>query len=278
MKVGDISIDVVTDGTLLLDGGALFGPVPKIQWEKNLKPDRSNRVRISLNSILIQLGSQNILIDTGVGAKRMEKLKESYGAAGNKLIKNLKREGLTARDIDTVVLTDLRFHRAGGCTKVDRVGQTLPAFPKAKYLVQRAALEQANNPSERGAPLYYKDDVSPLMEKDLLEVIDGNHKIAPGITTFMTDGPSIGHQVVLIESGSERIAYAGDLMPTSYHLAPGCISSLDYSPNKTLIAKREVLSMALDKGWLLVFGNAQENYAGYVEQRGGRYGLRPIDI
>ena len=94
----------------------------------------------------------------------------------------------------------------------------------------------------------------------------------------MTDGPSIGHQVVLIESGSERIAYAGDLMPTSYHLAPGCISSLDYSPNKTLIAKREVLSMALDKGWLLVFGNAQENYAGYVEQRGGRYGLRPIDI
>ena len=278
MNVGSVSINVISDGTLLMDGGCVFGPVPKVHWETFLKPDRRNRVRLALNCLLIKTGDQNILVDTGAGSKRLDALKEAFGLNGNKLVKGLKAHGLTARDIDTVVLTNLRFDRAGGCTKMDRTGQVLPMFPKARYVVQRAALEDSLNPGERSAPFYHKDDFLPLVDKDLVDVVDGEHRLATGVTVMATGGPSAGHQVVLVEPGSERIAFAGDLIPTSFHLPPVYIGAFDHSPNDTLAGKRKVLSMATDKGWMLVFGQAQDQYAGYVEHRGGRYNLRPVEM
>ena len=126
-----MTLHLISDGTLLMDGGAVFGPVPRVRWETFLKPDRRNRVRLSLNCLLIRTGDRNILVDTGAGSKRLDILKEAFGLNGNKLVRGLKAHNLTARDIDTVVLTNLRFDRAGGCTKVDRSGKVLPTFPKA---------------------------------------------------------------------------------------------------------------------------------------------------
>ena len=278
MQLGAISVNVVTDGAFLLDGGAVFGQVPKALWEQHIKPDRKNRIRLGLNCLLIQTPDVNILVDTGAGTKRTHKYKDQYGLNGNKLLKGLKAEGLTPREIDMVVLTHLHFDHGGGCTKLDRAGNAVPVFSKAKYLVQRACWEEALEPDERSKDSYKEDDFLPLEESGVLTLLDGDEEIAPGISVKVTDGHSAGHQVVLVEGGAERIAFLGDLVPTPYHLPLANISAFDHSPSDTLAGKQELLNMALEGGWLLVFGHAFGHRAGYVEQRNGKSGFRPIDI
>ena len=278
MKIGGTTISVVSDGTFLLDGGAVFGQVPKSVWELQMKPDRKNRVRLGLNCLVIETPTMNILVDTGAGSKQPEKYRDSYGLNGNKLLKGLKKLGLTARDIDVVVLTHLHFDHGGGCTKLDRSGNSVPTFPKAKYMVQQACWEDANEPNERSKDSYHQDDFLPLEEAGVLTLLDGDTEIAPGIRTKLTHGHSRGHQIVLIEAGSERIAYMGDLIPTPYHVPLVSIAALDNSPNDTLAGKRDLLGMAIHGGWLLIFGHGFQPRAGYVEQRNGRSQFVPIDL
>ncbi len=271
VKLGSTLIDVVCDGTFLLDGGALFGQVPKALWELQMRPDRKNRVRLGLNCLLIRTLTQNILIDTGAGSKRAGKLKDDYGLNGNKLIKQLKKLDLSARDIDTVVLTHLHFDAAGGCTKLDRSGRSIPTFPKAKYLVQRAAWDEANDPNERSQRSFHSDDFAPLQEAGVLTLLEGDSEIAPGVRTKLTNGHSDGHQIVLIDAGAERIAFLGELIPTPYHLPLASIAASDQAPNDTLLQKRELIDMVIKDGWLLVFGRAFEHRAGYVGERNGKF-------
>ena len=278
MNLGTTSIDIVNDGTFLLDGGSVFGQVAKTEWELQVKPDRRNRIRLSLNCLLIQTPEANILVDTGAGSKRPERFKEQYGMNGNKLQKGLRTLGLTARDIDIVILTHLRFDHGGGCTKLDRSGTAIPTFPKARYLVQRECWEEANSPNERYAGSFYSDDFLPLEEKGLLTLLDGDHEVIPGVTVKVTDGPSRGHQIVLVERGSEKIAYVSDLIPTPFHLPLKYIPAMDEHPNNTLDQKRGLLEMAVKGGWLLVFGHGYEHRAGYVEQRNGKAQLLPVEI
>jgi glyoxylase-like metal-dependent hydrolase (beta-lactamase superfamily II) len=270
VKLGTTLIDIVCDGTFLLDGGSLFGQVPKALWELQMRPDRKNRVRLGLNCLLIRTPSQNILIDTGAGSKRADRLKDDYGVNGNKLIKQLKKLGLTPRDIDIVVLTHLHFDTAGGCTKLDRTGTAIPTFPKAEYIVQKASWDEANNPNERCQRSFHSDDYVPLQEAGVLTLLDGDTEIAPGVKTKVTNGHSEGHQIVLIEAGAERIAFLGELIPTPYHLPLASIAAFDQSPNDTLLQKRELIDMAIKGGWLLIFGHANDNRAGYVGQRNGK--------
>ena len=270
VRLGTTLIDIVSDGTFLLDGGSLFGQVPKAMWELQMRPDRKNRVRLGLNCLLIRTPTQNILIDTGAGSKRADRLKEDYGLNGNKLIKQLRKLGLTARDINTVVLTHLHFDSAGGCTKLDRTGRAIPTFPKAEYLVQKASWDEANDPNERSKRSFHSDDYLPLHEAGFLTLLEGDSEIAPGVTTKVTNGHSEGHQVVLIDAGAERIAFLGELIPTPYHLPLVSIAAFDQAPNDTLRQKRELIEMAIKGGWLLVFGHANDNRAGYVGQRNGK--------
>ena len=161
--------------------------------------------------------------------------------------------GLTARDIDTVVLTHLHYDHCGGCTKLDRAGKLVPTFPKAEYLVQRTCWEEANDPDERGEGTYYPDDFVPLEESGVLTLLDGDTEIVEGINVKTSGGPVTGHQSVLIERGSERIAYVGHLVPTHHHLPLPYISSLDESPSETLAEKKAILQMATERGWLVIW-------------------------
>lgn len=278
MEFGSANVDLVSDGTLLMDGGSLFGQVPKSVWESQVKPDRKNRVRLGLNCLLIRTPEANILIDTGAGSKRLEKFKDLYGFAGNRLIKNLKRFGISVRDIDVVVLTSLRFHSAGGSTKVDRSGNGIPVFPKAKHMVQMASWQEALNPNERLSHYIYENDFIPLESAGLLELLDGDHEIISGVRTMVADGPCAGHQVVLIEIGGEKIAFSGGLVPTHYHLPLPSISSFDRAPDQTLEQKKKFLEMAVQGGWLVVFSQGVETKAGYMEERKGATHLMPIDL
>ena len=278
MKLGNVSVDVVSDGTYLMDGGAVFGQVPKTEWEQYAKPDRRNRVRLAMNCLMIQTPKSNILIDVGAGSKRADKLKDKFVLKGNKLLKSLKGLNLTARDIDLVVLTHLHFDHAGGCTKLDRMGTAVPVFPKAEYMVQRDCWEEAIDPNERESGVLYEDDYLPLEEKGLITLLDGETEIAPGVVVRLAGGHMRGHQMVFIESGAERIAYAGDLIPTPHHLDLTHIAATDQEPNDTLAQKRDLIRMAIDGGWILVFGHGHECHAGYLEQYNGRAKLIPVDI
>ena len=278
MNLGTTSIDIVTDGTLLVDGGTIFGQVPRSQWELQIKPDRRNRIRRALNCMLVQTPKVNILVDTGAGSKRQDKFKEAYGLNGNKLLRNLRALGLTARDIDIVILSNLHFDHSGGCTKLDRSGNAVPTFPKAKYLIQRKCWEEATNPNERYKNAFYTDDFLPLEEKGMVEFMDGNEEIIEGLNVKVTNGPSAGHQIVLVERGSEKVAYVSDLIPTPYHLPLHCIPAMDEYPNETLVQKQEFLDMAIDGGWLVIFGHGQDHRAGYVQQRNGNPQLTPVEV
>ena len=278
MILGTTSIDIIGDGTMMIDGGSVFGQIPKSQWELQIKPDRRNRVRLALNCLLIRTPEKNILVDTGAGSKRPDQLKEKFGVNGNKLLKGIRALGLTARDIDLVILTDLQFHHGGGCTKLDRTGSAVPTFPKAEYWVQRTCWEAANQPNERYEGLYYQDDFSPLEERGILTLLDGDREVIPGVTLKVTDGPSKGHQIVLIERGSEKIAYVSDLIPTPYHVQLPYIPAGDEYPNETLAQKKDLLKMAVAGGWLIAFGHGYEPSAGYVQQRNGNLQLLPVKV
>ena len=278
MKIGSVSINVLSDGTLMTDGGALFGPVPKQQWEQFLKPDRRNRVKIAVNSLLIQSGNQYILVDSGIGVKNTAKYKDLYSLNGNKLIKSLKSHGLTARDIDIVILTSLQYMQAGGCTKLDRSGSVVPTFQKAKHIVQASNWEIGNNPDERGVGLFNPDDFVPLMENGQIELVEGDQEVISGINVKITDGPVVGHQIVMIDAGSERIGYLGNLIPTPHHLPLAAISAIDQHPQNTLDFKRQTIQNAIESGWLLVFGNALEDQAGYIGARNGRNSFTPREL
>ena len=169
MKLGSAAVNLVTDGTLSKDGGALFGRVPKMDWEQAIKPDRRNRVKMGINLLLIQTPKFNILVDTGLGSKSNDTIKDIYSLNGNKLAKSLKLLNLSPKDISLIILSHLQFDRAGGCTKLDRSGKLVPAFPKAKHLVQKVCLEESKSPSEIEKSFVNQDDFMPLIEKDIIE-------------------------------------------------------------------------------------------------------------
>lgn len=278
MRAGKLSIRVISDGSFLLDGGALFGQVPKVIWEQKSKADRKNRVRLGLNCLLIQNGEKNILVDTGIGSKEPENLKEIYGLKCNKLITSLRALGLSVRQIDMVILTHLHFDHAGGATKIDRTGRATPTFPKAKYIIQKSCWEEASKPNERTRASFHPEDFVPLKEKEQMVLIDGDSEIAPGVEIRVTNGHMNGHQAVIVNTGGEKIAFAGDLIPTPYHVPIPYISAVDSYPEVTLQKKKEFLEQAIKEGWLLVFSHGFEQRAGYVESKNGKLQLRSIEI
>jgi glyoxylase-like metal-dependent hydrolase (beta-lactamase superfamily II) len=277
---GRTSLHLLTDGVVKMDGGAIFGQVPKGQWQEWMSPDRRNRVRLGLNCLLVRAGDKNFLIDSGSGQKFSAEKRETYGIGNGQLLPALKNLGLTPQDIHGVVLTSLHFEHSGGSTRWDRSGGLVPTFPKAHYYVQAQAFEEAKAPNERGAEGYCLDDFMPLYERGQVELLDGDTLLAPGVMVRSTGGPCMGHQIAIITHGGERVAFLGDLAPTPFHLQLACIAATDRWPEDTLERKREILGEAIKDGWLLMFSHAlsDQQRAGYLEDRNGRRHLRGIDI
>ena len=279
-EASNVAVRLVSDGTFLLDGGPMFGPVPKILWEQSAKPDRKNRVRLGLNSLLIKTPDANILVDAGIGNKEPEITREVYGHSSSKLLRNLRHQGVSAREIDYVILTHLAFSHSGGATRLDREGTIIPTFPKAKYLVQRAAWDEAFSPNERSVPVYGPgvEHLQILNDKGMVELLDGDTEVVPGVHTLVTDGYSEGHQVVLVNTGSERIIYLANLIPTPNHLPLPYITAFDRYPDQTLAMKKELLDRCEKEGWLMIFAHGYHQSAGYLERRHGNIELRAIDF
>jgi glyoxylase-like metal-dependent hydrolase (beta-lactamase superfamily II) len=256
----------------------MFGQVPKGQWQTWMSADRRNRIKLGLNCLLVRVGELNYLIDTGTGQKHSIATKDNYGLAASQLLTALRSQGLSPQDIDGVILTSLHFEHTGGCTRINRRGEIVPAFPKATYYVQREALEEATSPTDRQADGFAPDDFMPLLERERLELIDGEKMIAPGFQVRRASGPAQGHQIAVITHGGDRVAFLGDLVPTPFHLQLACIAASDRQPEETLQTKREVLGEAVREGWLLIFSHGINERAGYLENRSGKLYLRPISL
>jgi len=254
--------------------------VPRVIWEREAKPDRKNRVRLGLNCLLVQTPDSNILVDVGIGTKDPEITRDIYGLSSSKLARGLRAHGLTAKDINHVILTHLHFDHCGGAVRLDREGQVVPTFPKARHYVQRASWEEASSPNERALPQFSltRDVLSVLNASGQIDLLDGDSEIVPGVRTQVTDGHCSGHQSVLINTGGERIAYLGDLVPTPSHVMLSYITAFDKQPDATLEQKKEYLDRMEREGWLMVFPHGYEQRAGYLERWGQTLTVRPVPV
>ena len=213
---------------------------------------------MGLNCLLIECAGKKIIVDTGVGPKDNYRDKEMYGLVPSRLMRSLKGLGLGPRDIDAVVLSHLHFSHAGGSTRMDRLGDMVPSFPRATYYVQRSSWEDAHNPSLRNTEAFRVEDFAPIADRGQLELLDGDTELFPGLTLVVTDGHCLGHQIAVFAYGGERVVYLGDLVPTPHHLGLTIISSFDYEPETTLDQKRAILAEAERQGHLLVFPHGHE--------------------
>ena len=194
-----------------MDAGVLFGVVPKTLWQRKVKTDRRNRLTMGLNCMLIQANGRNILVDTGVGKKEPDRLKDIFGLSAGKLLRRLKEHGVGPRDIDMVILSHLHFDHVGGCTRFNSKGEAVPTFPKAKYLVQRRDWDEATHPNERTKAAYHVDDFEPLLFNKQLELLDGDTEIEKGVDAVLTGGHSAGHQIVMAGTNQRKAVILGDL-------------------------------------------------------------------
>ena len=278
MRVGNVEFSFVSDGTIRLDGGALYGVVPKVIWSTLTPPDRRNQVSVGLNCLLVRAGGKNIVVDTGVGNKHTPQRKRSSATKAGGLVSDLKAHGLGVEDIDTVALTHLHFDHAGGCTRRGYGEKAVPTFPKATYLIQRKDWYEATHTSERTEAAYRPEDFVPLEESRQLELLDGDTEIAPDVWLKITGGHTSGHQMLFIESGDQRVAYLGDVLPTHHHLPLTYITAWDMYPLDTLERKRDLLDQAESEGWLLLFSHGVALRAGYATRVDGRLSLTPKEM
>jgi glyoxylase-like metal-dependent hydrolase (beta-lactamase superfamily II) len=278
-KIGGLTVHAIQAGGQRLDGGAMFGVVPKPLWEKRIPADARNRIQLALRCLLIEHPSGLILIDTGAGNKENEKFKDIYGlenegADGGTLLEDgLKEIGVTPDDIAIVINTHLHFDHAGGNTRTRPDGSLEISFPNATYIVRRGEYDYAMNPNERTAASYFERNWVPLDQADKIEWVSREKEIVKGVRVIPTPGHTPFHQSVLIESAGERAFYLGDIVPTHAHLPLPWIMGYDVEPLVSLETKRKILKQALDEQWLVIFEHDATVAWGRVEHDGKAYRL-----
>jgi glyoxylase-like metal-dependent hydrolase (beta-lactamase superfamily II) len=280
MKLGNFELSPLSDGSFRLDGGAMFGVVPKVLWQRCCAADELNRIPLSLTCLLIRAHGKNILVDTGLGSKEDPRFKEMFAVdRAISLELSLKRLGLSRDDIDLVINTHLHFDHAGGNTMDNGSGTLVPAFPKARYVVQRGEYDDAVQANERTRASYRRDNFLPITEADRWDLLDGDTELLPGITAMVTQGHTRYHQGIKIESEGRTAFYLGDLIPTVCHLPLPYIMGYDLSPLQTLETKRWVLDRAFEEKWLLLFEHDPIVQAGRVRRdTEGKYVLDEVTV
>ena len=251
--VGNFEVTYVTEGHCWLDGGAMFGVVPKTLWQRACPPDEKNRIELACHSLIIKGNDRVILVDTGCGDKWDEKSKRIYRietVAGG-LVSALSAKGINAEEVTDVIYTHLHFDHAGGGTIRKADGNCHATFPNATYHVQKRHWEWSQKPTERDQASFMEENLAPIKER--LNLINGNKEIFPGIFVEMADTHTVGHQTVRLTSYGETLFHCGDLIPMSHHVRLPYVMAYDLFPLGTLEEKRKVLAKAADENWTLFF-------------------------
>jgi len=268
MKFGKFEIYPTSDGCICLDGGAVFGIVPRILWQKSFLPDEKNRIQLSLLCPLIVTKKYKILIDTGVGSKHNDKFYKIYGICRkSNLLESLYRFGFYPRDIDIVINTHLHFDHVGGNTYFNERGEITPTFPKAKYFIQKGEMEAALNPNERTKASYFAEDFLPIGDSRYLNLLDEDViEVEKGVSLIKTGGHTRHHQCVKIESEGHVAYFLADLIPTTAHLRYPYIAGYDLFPLKTLEYKKKIIKQGFEEHWLMIFQHDPKIRMGYLKK------------
>ena len=276
--LGDFELITLSDGFIGLDGGAMFGVVPRTLWEKRLPPDDSNRIPLGMRPLIVRTGKTNVIIDAGCGDKMDAKLAQIYKLDRRYHLDHaLAAAGLSPDDIDLVVASHLHFDHVGGFTKIGKDGSVVPRFPKARYIAHRAEWEDATHPHERNRASYLQENFVPLKDAGVLTLVDDAAEIIPGVRYRRSGGHTQHHQVVMIESGGRTAVFTADMYPTSVHIPDPWVMGYDLYPMDTLAFKRAFAREAIEREYLLYFEHDPSMAAGYLrEQDGKRYVERII--
>lgn len=257
MDFGGFRIHALEAGLQRLDGGAMFGVVPKPLWERRIPADERNRIPLALRCLLVETADSLVLIDTGAGNKDDEKFRDIYGLENEgtptRLEDAIRHAGHDPADVDVLISTHLHFDHAGGNTLREPDGRIRPAFPGAKHYVQKGEFEFAHVQNERIRASYLSDNYDPVQEAGLWTFVDGPAEIVPGVQVIPTPGHTPHHQSVIVRSEDRVACFLADVMPTSAHLPLPWIMGYDLEPLVTLESKRELIASAREEDWLLVF-------------------------
>ena len=280
MKLGDLEFHIISDGSVWLDGGAMFGVIPKPMWEKKCPADSRNRIELAMNCLLIHAAGKRILVETGAGEKLSPKLRDIYGLGDSRLRQGLRHYGLAPEDIDIVIDTHLHFDHCGGNTRFEK-DRVVPAFPNAQYLVQKAEFEHALNPTERDRASYFEANYAPLRDARRLRLLEGDQQIAPGVELLRVPGHTANMQCVKLSGGGKTAFLLADLVPMTAHLPLPWIMGYDLYPMITLENKKKWLPEIVRREWLALFAHDPRVPAAYLRERPekeGQWEAEPVKV
>lgn len=281
--VGSLTCHALTSGTFRLDGGAMFGVVPKPLWEKKIPADDRNRIPLALRCLLVEHPGGLILVDTGVGGKESAKVKKIFeidnvGKNDSTWLDDaIVEAGHSPGDVRYVINTHLHFDHAGGNTCL-RGEELVPAFENATYVVQRAELRFAEGTDARTAAAYPAKNFDPIRQHRMWQTVEGETEFLPGIRLIPTPGHVPHHQSVLVSDGREHVCFLGDVMPTSAHLPIRWTMGYDLEPLRTMESKENILARAEAEKWLLVLVHDYSLGVGRIEIEDSSYRIDPIDF
>ncbi len=277
MKLGSLEFHILTDGHVLLDGGAMFGVIPRPLWERKIPPDGRNRIRLAMNCVLIRAAGKRILVETGAGGKMNSKLRDIYGLGEPLLPTSLRDHGLEPGDIDIVINTHLHFDHCGGNTRIER-DKIIPTFPNAQYIVQKGEFDHAMRPTERDRASYLQENFAPVAEAGQLTLIEDDRAIVPGVELLRVPGHTANMQCVKLTGGGQTAFLFADLVPTTAHLPLPWIMGYDLYPMTTLENKRKWIPAVVREGWLALFVHDPATPAAYLRERDGHWDHEPVTV
>ena len=267
MQIGKYKLSLLDTGTFGLDGGAMFGIIPKPLWEKSNPPDEKNRIRLGARCLLLESDSKKILVETGIGSFWDDKFRSIYKIdfSTNDLSSSINSTGLSNNDITDVILTHLHFDHTGGSTTLEN-GRNIPTFPNAKYHIQKKHFNWALNPSERDKRSFIPNTFLPLNEYGIMNFWDGNLSFDDEIELLVINGHTPSQQMVKLSDSSGTYLFCGDLIPTMYHIPIPYVMGYDIQPLETVREKEKYLHKAVQENWKLIFGHDHENACATVKK------------
>jgi len=278
MKLGDLEFWLITDGTFRLDGGAMFGVIPKPMWQRVAPADDRNRILMQMNSLLIRAAGKWVLLETGAGDKWDAKRSEIYAFEGPpKLPEKLTARGVPPEKIDMVINTHLHFDHCGWNTRIVN-GEAVPVFKNAEYVVQRGEMEHAKDPSERDKASYFPDNFVPMEKSRQWTLLEDDAEVIHGIELIRAPGHNRDMMCVKLNGGGKTVFFTADLVPTAAHVPPAWIMGYDLYPLTTLDNKKKWIARAARENWLVIFGHEPKTPAGYLREQGDKYVLEPVTL
>jgi glyoxylase-like metal-dependent hydrolase (beta-lactamase superfamily II) len=279
ISLGGLRVMGLRDGFFSLDGGAMFGVVPKTLWARRFPADDRNRITLGLNSFLVRGGEKTVLVETGIGGRLPGRLAELYALdRGEGLAAALAGAGVLPEEIDVVINTHLHFDHCGGNTRRDEAGGVVPVFPRAEHVVQRAEWEDALRPNDRDRGSYLPDNYLPLERAGRIRLAAGEERVAPGVTVVPAPGHTRGHQAVKVEGGGRTLFILGDMVPTSAHVRTSYVMSYDLFPLETMRQKKKFFEEGAAGSWIYGFIHDPDHFFGRVRrgEKEGAYEFEPL--